>query len=236
MTIKVLLVEDDSLLVKRILSHFQNSEFEFIVDTTGANALDHVRSRQHGEEKNMIQVAIVDIVLPAKDGLSLAKELSTLTDIGIILLSSRDSQADRIAGLAQGADDYVCKPVDLLELELRVRALAKRLTPYLPQDDDDYIEYSDFRLHPENRTLIKPDGEEMRLTEAEHKVLICLIANAGKATSREKVSEEIGQTNWSPTDRTVDVLIGRLRKKLGDEKEQKRIVTVRGKGYMLSIA
>jgi two-component system torCAD operon response regulator TorR len=75
----------------------------------------------------------------------------------------------------------------------------------------------------------------MRLTEAEHKVLICLISNAGKATSREKLSEEIGQTDWSPADRTVDVLIGRLRKKLGDEKDQKRIVTVRGKGYMISL-
>ena len=66
-------------------------------------------------------------------------------------------------------------------------------------------------------------------------MLICLIGNAGKATSREKISEEIGQPDWSPNDRTVDVLVGRLRKKLNDEKDQKRIVTVRGKGYMLSI-
>ncbi|MGO3299264.1 MAG: helix-turn-helix domain-containing protein, partial [Pseudoalteromonas sp.] len=84
-------------------------------------------------------------------------------------------------------------------------------------------------------TLIIPNGIESRLTEAEHKVLICLIANAGKATPREKISEDIGQPDWSPTDRTVDVLIGRLRKKLNDEKDQKRIVTVRSKGYMLSV-
>jgi len=237
MTIRVLLVEDDELLVKRIKSHFQDSEFSFIVDVTGATALGIVQNSQNNPSK-AVHLAIVDIVLPEKDGLLLAKELNTLTDIGVIVLSSRDSQSDRIAGLAQGADDYICKPVDLLELELRMRALCKRLAinnSDQGEEEDEYIEYGNFKLHPEHRTLIT-NGEEIRLTEAEHKVLICLISNSGKATSREKLSEEIGQPDWSPADRTVDVLIGRLRKKLGDEKEQKRIVTVRGKGYMLSLA
>ncbi|RZQ53168.1 DNA-binding response regulator [Pseudoalteromonas phenolica] len=233
MSIKVLLVEDDELLAKRIISHFAETEFRIEVDSTGATALAQVQQATQVQER--FALAIVDIVLPATDGLALAKELNTLTDIGVIMLSSRDSQADRIAGLAQGADDYICKPVDLLELELRMRALCKRLTIINNDDEsEEFIEYADFKLHPDNRTLINGTGEESRLTEAEHKVLICLIANAGKATSREKISEDIGQPDWSPSDRTVDVLIGRLRKKLGDEKEQKRIVTVRGKGYMLS--
>lgn len=236
MPVNVLLVEDDDLLVKRIKNHFADTEFSLCVDSTGADALAMVQASQTSED-NTIELAVVDIVLPQKDGLLLAKELTTLTEIGVIMLSSRDSQSDRIAGLAQGADDYICKPVDLLELELRMRAVYKRLhgTATLQGDSTEYIEYADFKLHPDNRTLITSSHEEIRLTEAEHKVLICLIANAGKATSREKVSEEIGQPDWSPTDRTVDVLIGRLRKKLGDEKEQKRIVTVRGKGYMLSL-
>ncbi|MCF7519750.1 MULTISPECIES: response regulator transcription factor [Pseudoalteromonas] len=234
MTIQVLLVEDDELLVKRILNHFKETEFEIEVDSTGADALGIVQSR--APSQNAISLAVIDIVLPKRDGLLLAKELNALTEIGVIMLSSRDSQADRIAGLAQGADDYICKPVDLLELELRMRALHKRLKSSQNDDEsEEFIEYADFKLHPDNRTLITPNGEESRLTEAEHKVLICLIANAGKATSREKISEEIGQPDWSPSDRTVDVLIGRLRKKLSDEKDQKRIVTVRGKGYMLSI-
>lgn len=122
-----------------------------------------------------------------------------------------------------------------------MRALYKRIAHLNSENDknddngEEFIEYADFKLHPDNRTLITATGAESRLTEAEHKVLICLIGNAGKATSREKISEEIGQPDWSPNDRTVDVLIGRLRKKLNDEKDQKRIVTVRGKGYMLSI-
>lgn len=229
MPIQVLLVEDDSLLIKRIQSHFDNRDFSFVVDETGANALDILR------QNNDIKMAVIDIVLPEKDGLVLAKELNTISDMGIVMLSSRDSQADRILGLAQGADDYICKPVDLLELELRLLAIAKRLALFDEDEDDDYIEYADLKLHPEHRTLIISGGEEIRLTEAEHKVLITLIGNAGKATAREKLSEEIGQSDWSPADRTVDVLVGRLRKKLGDEKEQKRIVTVRGKGYMLTL-
>ncbi|MBC7008566.1 response regulator transcription factor [Pseudoalteromonas sp. BZK2] len=234
MTIQVLLVEDDELLVKRILNHFKETEFNIEVDSTGADALSIVQLR--ASSKKAISLAVIDIVLPKRDGLLLAKELNALTDIGVIVLSSRDSQADRIAGLAQGADDYICKPVDLLELELRMRALFKRIKGSQQDDEsEEFIEYADFKLHPDNRTLVTPNGEESRLTEAEHKVLICLIANAGKATSREKISEEIGQPDWSPSDRTVDVLIGRLRKKLSDEKDQKRIVTVRGKGYMLSI-
>ncbi|CCQ10422.1 TorCAD operon transcriptional regulatory protein TorR [Pseudoalteromonas luteoviolacea B = ATCC 29581] len=236
MAIHVLLVEDDELLVKRIQTHFHNTEFFISVDETGANALAMVKKSTI--DNNPIRLAIVDVVLPKRDGLELAHELNTLTNVGVIVLSSRDSQADRIAGLAQGADDYICKPVDLMELELRMRAVYKRLANQFEQSADDneeeFIEYADFKLHPDNRTLINPQGIESRLTEAEHKVLICLIANAGKATSREKISEDIGQIDWSPNDRTVDVLIGRLRKKLGDEKEQKRIVTVRGKGYMLS--
>ncbi|HEA17565.1 MAG: response regulator transcription factor [Pseudoalteromonas prydzensis] len=234
MTIHVLLVEDDELLVKRIINHFAETEFRIENDATGADALAIVQARANNHDA--ISLAIVDIVLPKRDGLHLAKELNTLTDIGVIMLSSRDSQADRIAGLAQGADDYICKPVDLLELELRMRALYKRLKSNNNLDEsEEFIEYADFKLHPDNRTLITAAGVESRLTEAEHKVLICLISNAGKATSREKISEEIGQPDWSPNDRTVDVLIGRLRKKLNDEKDQKRIVTVRGKGYMLSI-
>jgi two-component system torCAD operon response regulator TorR len=234
MTINVLLVEDDELLVKRIIKHFAQTEFHIENDATGAQVLEIVKSREHSS--SAISLAIVDIVLPMRDGLHLAKELNTLTDIGVIMLSSRDSQADRIAGLAQGADDYICKPVDLLELELRMRALHKRLKGNSENDEsEEFIEYADFKLHPDNRTLITANGIESRLTEAEHKVLICLISNAGKATPREKISEEIGQPDWSPNDRTVDVLVGRLRKKLSDEKDQKRIVTVRGKGYMLSI-
>lgn len=228
MAIQVLLVEDDELLVKRVETHFANSDFTFVVDNTGSKALELVNANKN------IKLAVIDIVLPEKDGLVLAKELGMLTDLGIVMLSSRDSQADRILGLAQGADDYICKPVDLLELELRLKALAKRLALF-EEEDEDYIEYADIKLHPEHRTLITKEGTEIRLTEAEHKVLITLISNAGKATSRERLSEEIGQPDWSPADRTVDVLIGRLRKKLGDEKEQKRIVTVRGKGYLLSL-
>ncbi len=230
MSIKVLLVEDDELLAKRLCSHFENTEFSITVDNTGATALGLIQS----QTQNPFALAIVDVVLPATDGLQLAKEINTLSDLGVIMLSSRDSQADRIAGLAQGADDYVCKPVDTLELELRMRALYKRLVGNKDDESEEFIEYADFKLHPDNRTLINQHGIESRLTEAEHKVLICLISNAGRATSRERISEDIGQPDWSPSDRTVDVLVGRLRKKLGDEKEQKRIVTVRGKGYMLS--
>ena len=88
-------------------NHFINTEFSIDVDPTGADALNVVKSRV--SQRNTISLAIIDIVLPKRDGLQLAKELNTLTDIGVILLSSRDSQADRIAGLAQGADDYILR-------------------------------------------------------------------------------------------------------------------------------
>lgn len=233
MPINLLVVEDDELLAKRIKAHFCAPEFSVEIDPTGGHTFELINNQSNSGKP--IDIAIVDIVLPDHDGLAIAKEITALTDIGVIVLSARDSQADRIAGLAQGADDYICKPVDLVELELRVKAVYKRLKGSSDSDlEDEYITYGNLRIHPENRTLINHQGQEVRLTEAEHKVLICLIANTGKATSREKVSEQIGQTDRSPSDRTIDVLIGRLRKKLGDEKDQKLIVTVRGKGYMLS--
>lgn len=190
MTIQVLLVEDDELLVKRILNHFKETEFNIEVDSTGADALSIVQSR--ASTKEAVSLAVIDIVLPKRDGLLLAKELNALTDIGVIVLSSRDSQADRIAGLAQGADDYICKPVDLLELELRMRALFKRIKGSQQDDEsEEFIEYADFKLHPDNRTLVTPNGEESRLTEAEHKVLICLIANAGKRHHVKKFPKKL---------------------------------------------
>ena len=139
MAINVLLVEDDEILVKRIQNHFAETEFTIEVDSTGADALSIVRQRVN--LRDAFTLAIIDIVLPKIDGLQLAKELNTLTDIGVIVLSSRDSQADRIAGLAQGADDYICKPVDLLELELRMRALYKRVAVNMDSDEsEEFIE------------------------------------------------------------------------------------------------
>ena len=234
MTIPVLVVKDDELLVQLIRSRFKETEFNIKLDPTVAEPLSIVQSSTTSKEA--ISLSVIDIVLPRLDDLLLTKELNALTDIGIIVLSNLNSQSDLIAGLAQDADDYICKPVNLLEPELKMGNISEHIKgSHQDSYSEEFIQYADFKLHPDNRTFISPNGEESRLTEAEHKVLICLIANAGKATSREKISREIGQPYWNPRDRTIDVLIARLRKKLSDDKDQKRIVTLRGKGYMLSI-
>ena len=227
---KLLIVEDDREIGKLITTQLTSLNLHVDHVISAELALKKIAKHPYG-------LILLDINLPQMDGLSLCRKIKEhYPTTSVILLTALSSDMDRVIGLEMGADDYICKPVDLLELELRMRALYKRVAVNIDSDEsEEFIEYADFKLHPDNRTLITSSGVESRLTEAEHKVLICLISNAGKATSREKISEEIGQPDWSPNDRTVDVLIGRLRKKLNDEKDQKRIVTVRGKGYMLSL-
>ncbi|MBF0563309.1 MAG: response regulator transcription factor [Alphaproteobacteria bacterium] len=184
-------------------------------------------------------VVLLDINLPEVDGLTLARELRLQSDIGIIMLTSRDGQMDRIAGLEWGADDYVVKTTPLAELIARIRSLLRRTgregqTKKEAPAATTTIVFDGWTLDLDTRSLASPDGEPVRLTNGEFQILSTLARNLGRVLTRAELTAVISDHEWSGTDRSIDVMVGRLRRKLKDDpKAPARLLTVHGVGHRL---
>lgn len=230
---RILFVEDDPLLVSQITAHF-SKKYPIANDLVGDRVFELLQDAKRLGQP--FHIVVTDIMLPKANGLLLTRSLSEQGQCGVILISGKDTETDRIVGLSNGADDYLCKPFNMVELELRIQALWKRIAKnfYSDLDGEEHIKFASFLIHPENRTLTDVSGEETLLTEGELQILLCMIANIGKPVSRSTLAASLNQRDWHPSDRSIDVLVGRLRKKLNDDTDKPRyLVTVRGKGYML---
>jgi two-component system torCAD operon response regulator TorR len=226
----ILVVEDDAVTRMRIAHYFAAEGFK-------------VSQAANGEEMHRIlqqqpaSVILIDINLPGEDGLKLAREQREHSDAGIVLVTSRADAIDRIVGLEIGADDYVTKPFEPRELLVRVKNLIARLdraeSPRPKKKSA--LEFHGWRLDLEKRTLIAPGGRFIDLTRAEFKLLALLASHPGQVMSRQRILREIANRDWDPADRTVDVVVRRLRRKLGDSaRDQSVIVTSHGEGYFLA--
>jgi len=178
------------------------------------------------EEKPTL--ALLDIMLPGEDGLSILKKLraSTATaELPIIVITAKSAEYDKVAGLDLGADDYIAKPFGMAELVARVKALLRRSGTKASPDRMECEELAvDLKKH-----VVTVDGEEVALTFKEFSLLACLMENAGRAFTREQLLETVWGYDYEGGTRTVDVHVQTLRTKLG--KSGKRIETVRGVGY-----
>ena len=188
----------------------------------------------------------VDFVLlaidpPGNDDLTLVRELRRESEVGIIILTARDGQTDRVACLEWGADDHVTRQTPLVELVARIRAVLRRIRPPLVAGDPviavaggEVILFERWALNLNSFCLISPVGEEIKLTRGEFSLLAVLARNLGKAVSRTELLAALSSREWSGAERSVDVLIGRLRRKLGDDpRRPRRLMTVHGTGYRL---
>ncbi len=230
----VLLIEDDNFALQPLINIFEKHEFRVSTNVTGKDVLEQVRS---SEPK--IDVVLCDIALPYSNGLAIARDLSQCEECGVILLSVSGSEDDRILGLKHGADDYVIKPANPMEVFLRTQALIRRKikAESAVNTDPHFFNLSPgFKLHQQSKVLVRPDKSKVQLTDGENCILLFLMSRSGKICSREQLSNQVrGKgVDWTPEDRSIDVLIGRLRRKLkGDSSSQEILVTVRHKGYML---
>ncbi len=229
----VVIVEDDNLLRTLIVNYFRRSGF-FITEFSNTSGVVDWVKRKMFDPFARLDVIICDVELPAGSGLDLFKKLHAFNQLGKILISIRKEEQDRILGFKVGADDYVCKPLNLEELLLRTQSLLRKLhQDYSSPQEDDYIQFGQCLLHPETRLLIFK-AKKTLLTEGEHQILLSLISKQGKTVTREDLASALGKHFLNISSRSVDVLVGRLRKKLQDNaKIPERIVTCRGKGYML---
>lgn len=184
-----------------------------------------------------VDLVLLDIQLPGDDGLSLARQLRAVSDIGIIILTGRGETVDRIIGLEMGADDYLPKPFHLRELLARVKSVLRRAsargeagkTP--PQS----AVFNGWKLDLTSRELKAPSGEEVRLTTGEFDLLAAFVGNANQVLSRDRLLDLARNRESGPFDRTIDVQVGRLRKKLEDDPQNPSLIkTVRGSGYIFT--
>lgn len=228
---KVLVAEDEESIREFIVINLTRSGYVVEQAENGAVALQKFR-----EDEQSFDVAILDIMMPELDGLSVCKELrSASTDLGIIMLSAKTQEMDKVTGLLVGADDYVTKPFSPSELMARVDAVYRRveMTRGLRKGDtsSDCLNLDEFELNLRNRTLLK-NGEMIELTQVEFQIIEYFFKNPNAALSRNDILKQVWGANYFGDEKIVDVNIRRLRMKIEDNPSSpSRLVTIWGLGY-----
>jgi len=184
-----------------------------------------------------IDLLLLDLGLPGEDGLALMRSLREYSSVPVIVVTGRGEPVDRILGLEIGADDYVTKPFDVRELAARVRSVLRRTTERTPRPsaDADILRFAGWTLHLDARRLESPEGKTVELTTGEFELLAALAKAPGRVHSRDELLAATRNREAGPFDRTIDVQIGRLRRKIeADPQHPELIKSVRGAGYLLT--
>ncbi len=186
-------------------------------------------------ERDPADLALLDIGLPGEDGFSLARRMRARWQSGLIIVTGRGDAVDKVVGLEVGADDYVTKPFDLRELVARIKAVLRRLLvqPETPPSDH-VLKFAGWRLNLDARSLHDPEGTPVELTSGEFELLSTFARHPGRVLSRDFLLEHTRGREAAPFDRTVDVQVGRLRRKLQAHQDTAEVIkSVRGAGYIL---
>lgn len=225
---KILVVEDEASIRSFIVINLERAGYEVCEAESGEAALELLHSEQG------IGVALLDLMLPGIDGFELCRRIrSGGSKIGIIMLTARTQEVDRVTGLMTGADDYVTKPFSPTELIARIDALYRRLGDVVSEDTSS-LQSGPFLLNTRNRTLDK-DGKRVRLTQVEYTIMQYFLENPDRAISREDMLSAVWGSNNMSELKIVDVNIRRLRIKIEDNPaDPKYIRTVWGYGYKWS--
>lgn len=227
---RILLVEDEAAIREFVVINLKKAGFDVTEADSGEAAL-----RIFAEQEGAFHVALLDIMMPGIDGLAVCRELRRSNSrIGIIMLTAKTQEADKIAGLSQGADDYVTKPFSPSELVARVESLCRRvdLNDSTPKERlTESIRHGDFVLNLRKRSLEK-NGDAIELTQVEFQIMEYFFSNPGKVLDRTDILNRVWGDAYFGEEKIVDVNIRRLRMKIEIiPSEPKHILTVWGKGY-----
>ena len=221
---KILVVDDEKLLVKGIKFNLETEGYTVDVGYDGEDAVNLARSGNY-------DLIILDLMMPRKDGLEACQEIRGISSVPIIMLTARGERADLLLGFESGADDYVTKPFDILELKARIRALLRRANRTAPSSAGSSLEHGHIRLDEARRSAYR-DGEAVELTMKEFDLILFLMKHPGKVYSREALLDLVWGYDYQGDTRTVDVHVRRLREKLErDPAKPRYIVTKWGVGY-----
>jgi two-component system OmpR family response regulator len=227
-----LLVVDDDREIRRLLEEYL-AQAGYRVTAVGDG-----KEMRRALEGNRIDLVVLDLMLPGEDGLALCRELRGRSNVPVLMLTARGDEIDRIVGLEMGADDYLAKPFSPRELLARIRSILRRahaLPPNLVAEDVTAFRFAGWTLDVASRNATAPDGLVVPLSGAEFRLLRVLLEHPQRVLSRDQLLELANGREAILFDRSIDVLIGRLRKRLRDDgKEPTLIKTVRGEGYVLA--
>ncbi len=223
---KILVVDDEKLLVKGMKFNLENEGYTVDACYDGEAAVESARSGDY-------DLIILDLMMPRKDGLQACQEIRSFSTVPIIMLTARSEKSDLLMGFESGADDYLTKPFDILELKARVRALLRRASITAPVEVPlpSVLTKGHITVDEERRRALK-NGEEIELTVKEFDLILFLMKNPGRVYSRENLLDLVWGYDYQGDTRTVDVHIRRLREKLElDPATPRYIITKWGVGY-----
>ncbi len=222
----ILIVEDDHNTAVLVATYLEREGFSTVIINDGGEAIKAVSAFK-------LVFVILDVMLPNVDGWEICRELRKNSDVPIIMLTAREEELDRVAGLSMGADDYVVKPFSPRELVERVKAILRR-SRTMSQRSAVTLSFGGLVLDPEKHRVTR-NGRLITLTASEFKILLALMSSPGRAFSREDLLNHCYRHGEVVIDRVIDVHIGKLRQKIEDDPSKPRfILTVRGHGYQFA--
>lgn len=223
---RILICDDEKEILEILELYLEKEGYEVLKSSDGIEAMDIVKS------KDNIDLAILDIMLPKLDGYKVVKELRKISNIPVILISAKNQDSDKILGLDLGADDYITKPFNPLEVVARVNAQIRRKNNLsVTEDTKKIIEIGDISLDTYNvKVMVR--GKEIELTSIEYGILKYLMDNAGRILTKNQIFEAVWNEQFLSGDNTIMVHISRLRDKIeADSRNPQYLKTIRGLGY-----
>lgn len=226
MKYNVLIAEDDKDICKILTLYLSSEGYNTFVVNDGKKALNVI-------EKEQIDIVVLDIMMPLMDGYEVIKELRKTKNIPIIIISAKSNDNDKILGLNIGADDYICKPFNPIEVVARVKAQLRSYYNFRKEENNEIIKVSDLVLNTKTLKLYK-NSEEIVVTPNEYKILLLLMKNPERVYTNSQICETINGEYYDNYENTIAVHISHLREKIEDDKNNPRyIINVRGLGYKI---
>lgn len=228
MNYKILVAEDDEAIIDILRLYLENEKFEVFAVNDGLSAFDVL-------ENNKIDMAILDIMMPKMNGYEVTKKIRTISNIPILILSAKNLDSDKIIGLDLGADDYMTKPFNPLEIIARVKAALRRYYKFNENSAESNTKFKvgDLILDTETLTLFMKE-KEVAITPTEYKILALLMKVPGRVYTKAQIYESIGGEYFESDDNTMMVHISKIREKIEDDpKNPYYIKTIRGLGYKI---
>jgi len=226
---RILVIDDDAELTSLVTEYLEPEGFQVEAVRDGVRGLERALSGEH-------LLVVLDIMLPGLNGLDVLRRLRTTSRIPVLLLTARGEDVDRIVGLEIGADDYLPKPFNPRELVARIRAVLRRTqsSDKAGEPVPASIRVGDIELDPATRSVLQ-NGKPIELTSVEFNLLHVLLREAGRVVPRERLVDAVLGRKFSPFDRSIDMHVSKVRKKLGDsDSTTDHIKTIRGVGYIFA--
>lgn len=221
---RVLVVDDEKLIVKGIRFSLEQDGMEVDCAYDGEEAVEYAKN-------NAYDMVLLDIMLPKLTGYEVCQQIREFSDVPIIMLTAKGDDMDKILGLEYGADDYITKPFNILEVKARIKAIMRRMEPKKATKEEAVIESGSMKIDCDGRRVYI-GGNEISLTAKEFEVLELLIRNPNKVYSREKLLNTVWGSDYPGDERTVDVHIRRLREKIEENPSEPKFVHTKwGVGY-----